>query len=80
MNAIEFTAIAHDGVIDLPAHYQGQWNEKRVRVICLESDASPTRSATAECVQEEAFGLWSRLHPPIDGLEYQDRLRSEWQV
>ncbi len=28
---------------------------------------------------DAAFGLWSRLGTPIDGLEYQERLRAEWQ-
>ncbi len=27
---------------------------------------------------DEAFGLWSHLNPPVDGLEYQERLRAEW--
>jgi hypothetical protein len=48
MNAIEFTAIAHDGVIDIPAQYRGQWNQKLVRVIFLEADADAVQSASTE--------------------------------
>lgn len=75
-NAIEFTAIAHDGVIDLPEPYRGQWNRKRVRVICQEADTAATEVNSAET--DEAFGLWRRQGLPTDGLEYQERLRSEW--
>lgn len=48
MNAIEFTAIAHDGIIDIPAQYRGQWNEKLVRVIFLEPEASAAQAALTE--------------------------------
>jgi len=40
MSAIEFTAVAHDGVIDIPEPYRAAWNRKTVRVICLETDAA----------------------------------------
>jgi|GEM_PF-1418363 len=75
-NAIEFTAIAHDGVIDLPEPYSGQWNRKRVRVICQEADMAATEVNSIDI--DEAFGLWRRQVSPTDGLEYQERLRSEW--
>jgi metal-responsive CopG/Arc/MetJ family transcriptional regulator len=29
--------------------------------------------------EEETFGLWCKYSPRIDGLEYQERLRSEWE-
>ena len=35
--------------------------------------------AMAQTESDEAFGLWSRTRPSIDGLEYQESLRSEWQ-
>ena len=34
--------------------------------------------AIAKTDMDEAFGLWGRHNPPVDGLEYQERLRSEW--
>ena len=52
MNALEFTAITHDGVVEIPPQYRSQWNKKQVRVIFLEADGqlnqyqpSPTESA-----------------------------------
>ncbi len=33
MNAIEFTAVAHDGIINIPTQYHGKWNQKLVQVI-----------------------------------------------
>lgn len=25
-----------------------------------------------------AFGLWAKQNPAVDGLEYQEKIRSEW--
>jgi len=38
MNSLEFTAITHDGVVEIPPQYRSQWNKKQVRVIFLEAD------------------------------------------
>ena len=76
MSAIEFTAVAHDGIIDLPEPYRAAWNRKTVRVICLETDAAAAEAGTVKA--DDAFGLWQRRGAPADGLEYQERLRAEW--
>ncbi|CAG0975592.1 hypothetical protein ANRL3_01784 [Anaerolineae bacterium] len=47
MNALEFTAITHDGVVEIPPQYLNQWNKKQVRVILLETDGRPSQSQPA---------------------------------
>ena len=76
MNAIEFTAVTHDGIIDLPEPYRAAWNRKTLRVICLEPDRGANEVNTVET--DDAFGLWQCQESPADGLEYQERLRTEW--
>ena len=44
MNALEFTATTHDGVVEIPPQYLSQWNKKQVRVILLEAEAQPSQS------------------------------------
>jgi hypothetical protein len=78
MNAIEFTAVTHDGIIDLPEPYRAAWNRKTLRVICLEPDTGATEAKTVET--DDTFGLWRQRVTPADGLEYQERLRTEWPV
>lgn len=77
MNPIEFTVIAHDGMIDLPEPYRTAWNRKTIRVICA-ADMADTETDTLE--NDPAFGLWQHSGSSADGLEYQQRLRSEWPV
>lgn len=45
MQAIEFVSKAHDGVVDLPAEYQG-WNGKQVRVILLDTSNNNAKRKT----------------------------------
>ena len=42
MQAIEFEAEVHDGVIKLPKEFS-QWSEKSVRVILMEAEQSASR-------------------------------------
>lgn len=36
------------------------------------------REETRQSAPDEAFGLWQRHAPAVDGLEYQQNLRAEW--
>ena len=54
MNALEFIAMTHDGVVEIPPQYRSQWNKKQVRVIFLEAEGQhnqhqpiPTESTNA---------------------------------
>jgi len=76
MKAIEFTAVTHDGIIDIPEPYRASWNRKILHVICLEPDDGAAKIDAIET--DEAFGLWRQRGMPVDGLEYQERLRAEW--
>jgi hypothetical protein len=42
MNAIEFQAVAHDGVLDIPPEHRQRLDGKTVRVVLV--DAEPQRS------------------------------------
>jgi hypothetical protein len=46
MNALEFSAIPHDGTVEIPPQYRSQWNKKQVRVIFLEADGQPDQYQT----------------------------------
>jgi len=37
INATEFTAESHHGILRIPAEYQAQWEGKQVKVILLEA-------------------------------------------
>lgn len=39
MNAIEFQAVAHDGVLDIPDEHRRLLDGKTVRVVLVETDA-----------------------------------------
>lgn len=54
MNALEFDATTHDGVITIPGQYLQQWNKKRVRVILLETDEGALQSQATPAVIGEA--------------------------
>lgn len=41
MNAIEFDAIAHGGIVTLPEAFRQQWSERRVHVILMDVDKPP---------------------------------------
>lgn len=47
MNALEFTATTHDGVVEIPPQYLNQWNKKQVRVILLEADGRTSLNQTS---------------------------------
>jgi hypothetical protein len=50
---------------------------KPIELIIWPLDADEPE-AMAKTNMDEAFGLWGPQNPPVDGLEYQERLRSEW--
>lgn len=54
MNALEFNAVTHDGVISIPGQYLQQWNKKRVRVILLEADEANLQSQATPAAIAEA--------------------------
>jgi hypothetical protein len=62
MNAVEFQATVHNGVITLPSNQQS-WNGKKIKVILLE-EASPdaTKISANESNPETDFfdcaGIW----------------------
>jgi len=44
INATEFTAESHHGMLEIPAEYQAQWEGKRVKVILLDSNEATTKT------------------------------------
>lgn len=68
MNAIEFTAIAHDGIIDLPEPYRAEWNRKIIRVICLEPDAGAIPTMPTETTPDTSL-------PPRRAGELKGRIK-----
>ena len=53
MNALEFNATTHDGVITIPGQYLRQWDHKRVRVILLEADEDDLQNQATPAVIAE---------------------------
>jgi hypothetical protein len=48
MNAIEFQAVAHDGVLDIPPEHRRVLDGKKVRVVLI--DAEPQNSDAKETI------------------------------
>lgn len=42
MNAIEFQAVAHDGVLDIPPEHRSRLNGKTVRVVLTDAETEGT--------------------------------------
>ncbi|MEI6707179.1 MAG: hypothetical protein WCK96_08610 [Methylococcales bacterium] len=62
MNAVEFQATVHNGVITLPTNQQA-WNGKKIRVILLDETSPYTTELSAQkSITEDDFfnaaGLW----------------------
>ena len=62
MNAVEFQATVHNGVITLPTNQQA-WNGKKIRVILLDETSHDTTELSAQkSITEDDFfnaaGLW----------------------
>jgi hypothetical protein len=62
MNAVEFQATVHNGVITLPTNQQA-WNGKKIRVILLDETSPDTTELSAQkSITEDDFfnaaGLW----------------------
>lgn len=55
MNAIEFQAIAHDGILDIPAEHRHLLNGKTVRVVLVDAEPETTDG------QETIFARLRRL-------------------
>ncbi|WP_373507313.1 hypothetical protein [Thiocapsa sp.] len=45
MNAIEFQAVAHDGVLDIPPEHRRLLDGKKVRVVLVATEASEASGA-----------------------------------
>jgi hypothetical protein len=45
MNQIEFQAVAHDGVLDIPPEHRRRLDGKRVRVVLVDAEAQGTDSS-----------------------------------
>jgi hypothetical protein len=45
MNTIEFQAVAHDGVLDIPPEHRSRLNGKTVRVMLVDAEISGAREA-----------------------------------
>lgn len=45
MNAIEFQAVAHDGVLDIPPEHRNRLNGKTVRVVLVDAEIPGARDA-----------------------------------
>jgi hypothetical protein len=45
MNAIEFQAVAHDGVLDIPPEHRSRLNGKTVRVVLVDAEVTGARDA-----------------------------------
>jgi len=54
INAIEFTAESHHGILKIPAEYQAQWEGKQVKVILLET-AKPKKRLLKALSEIEIF-------------------------
>jgi len=62
MNAVEFQAIVHNGVITLPDNQQS-WNGKKIKVILLDETSTDAAELTANAATSEAdffscAGIW----------------------
>jgi hypothetical protein len=62
MNAVEFQATVHNGVITLPSNQQS-WNGKKIKVILLDEASSDTTEISANESKLEAdffdyAGIW----------------------
>jgi hypothetical protein len=45
MNAIEFQAVSHGGVVEIPSEFRAQWGDKKVQVILLEPEEETEKPA-----------------------------------
>lgn len=75
MNAIEFQATIHNGLITLPQE-QRAWNGKKIRVILLEesevSELAPAEStSTAETDFFDCAGMWEQRDVTQESLRAQ---------
>lgn len=64
MYAIEFDAVAHNGLLTIPETYRADWNEKNVRVILIEVNGLTEEQARE---QLEVF-LKQRVEAAEQGL------------
>lgn len=69
MNALEFTATTHDGVVEIPPQYLKQWNKKQVRVILLETKgvSGHNSPSSVESVAVNGEGLLPRKAGALKG-------------
>lgn len=53
-----------------------EFRDRPIEVIIRPLPEQAEEAATTDA--DQAFGLWRRQGAAVDGLEYQERLRSEW--
>jgi hypothetical protein len=79
MQAIELeTIISLSGDVRIPEEYKGIYG-KNARIIILMRDEMPSKETPGEDILSELLGKTSGVWAQGDGLEYQMKIRNEWE-